>query len=207
MDFGANGENDMDVSMQNYFRQLLWGLVFGSGWGCAFILFGVGGMKEASKNKLAKIKDKISQFFNLKSNQFFFSSDRGNQKIRSCIDFAFCMISGVALAIFSYATSDGVLRWFSLVAIVAGAFLTIKCVAYPVEICIYLLLCLANCGTALLAIIVRKFVKIVANILIYVLPLKKKIVLIFHARCVKMRHIRANRKPTKGMLPPAETLK
>ena len=120
----------MSVDMQRYVLQILCAIPFGVFIGALAILLGILPVSNHKKKQIESIERKIFAFFRVAFVPKKTEKIRVKYALRFVLDIAFWVVIALLTAIFSFATNDGILRWFSIVFIVLFAFITWKLFAF-----------------------------------------------------------------------------
>lgn len=177
----------MSVDMTLYIWQILWALLSGIGIGIFAIFLRIKPISPKSKISILKAKKKLNAVFGIPSKESKQSKKDIIKRIsKVAVDLFFGVFLGIFLTVFAYATNNGILRWFSLLAGIASFFLTLLFLNGPLTVCITVLLHSLVCVIYLCVNIIAKPCRIIMLFFWRLfLPIYRKCVLIFF--CIRDR--------------------
>ena len=120
----------MSVDMQRYVLQIICAIPFGVFLGVLAILFEVLPIANHKRYKIESIEQKVYAHFHLQLNPAKPEKTKFKYILRFVLDIIFWLIISLLTAVFSFATNDGILRWFSIVFIILSAFATWKLLGF-----------------------------------------------------------------------------
>lgn len=123
----------MRINMMQLFLQMMWGVALGVFLGVLAAFSGLVVPRTIDKQRIENYYKCLSNKFALKNKaQAYHKHFLFGRWARAATDIFIWMVFGVIISVFSYATNDGILRWFSLMSILLSLWVSGRILYVPV---------------------------------------------------------------------------